>query len=501
MKQRKYQLSDFYRYLLNEIMKIYKMKFIASVYLVLFSCFFVLDSAQTMHAQNRTQIDVSIENYQSDTLLLGYYAGPSRFVKDTVFAPHGKFSFQFDSTVLGGVYLFVLKPSNEIVEFILPSEDQVFALQFDAQNPVATMQVQGSEQNSRYFEHVRFLQEKRFQIKNIKSMIDSTNTDVTNAFWQDSLIKVDAIVINKLKRYLNDYPEDIGARLMNANLNMDFPDFVGTPEDIQAQRSYYFKKHYFDGSYLDDPQMLRTPFLYGKINTYLEKVVPPIGDSVINAVDFILKEMEPAPFTYEYYLVEFTNNYSASKTIGMDAVFVHLVDNYLSKGKAAWLSTKQLKELTDRADNLRKVLIGNTVPNLVLQTEDGLRTELNDVLGEYTVLYFFKPDCGHCKKSTPVIAGQVGKLKEMNVNVVTVCSKFGQDVPKCWEYLKTIDGADQMINLVDPAHRSGFMSKYQVTSTPKLFILDKDMRIVSKDVVPKYIIDVIEFDKSQSTLN
>jgi hypothetical protein len=103
---------------------------------------------------------------------------------------------------------------------------------------------------------------------------------------------------------------------------------------------------------------------------------------------------------FQYYLVYFLNDAAKSKRMGMDAVYVHLVDQYYTTGKATWADEEQMKKTQDPGDNIRPTLIGKIAPDLTLFTEAGEPLTLHGIESPYTVLFFWDPECGHCKKTT-----------------------------------------------------------------------------------------------------
>lgn len=152
-----------------------------------------------------------------------------------------------------------------------------------------------------------------------------------------------------------------------------------------------------------DPRMIRTPFLFERVDYYIQKLNIQHPDSLSKAVEFVLEKMRPAEETFKYYLIHFLNFYAKSNIVGMDAVYVHLVDKYYAGGLAPWTDSTQLKNIVQNAAELKPTLIGKTAPDVQLDRRDGTKFKLSDIKSNYTVLYFWAYDCSFCKKSTPVI--------------------------------------------------------------------------------------------------
>ena len=61
----------------------------------------------------------------------------------------------------------------------------------------------------------------------------------------------------------------------------------------------YTREHYFDHIDLSDPRMLRTPFLFQRVDYYINKLQVRHPDTLAQAIDEVLRQMEPAEETYQ----------------------------------------------------------------------------------------------------------------------------------------------------------------------------------------------------------
>ena len=71
--------------------------------------------------------------------------------------------------------------------------------------------------------------------------------------------------------------------------------------------------------------------------------------------------------------------------------------------------------MIDNAKKLEPLLIGKTAPNIKMQKQDGSSISLYDVSSPYTILYFWRYDCGHCKESTPFMKEFYEKYKVLKI--------------------------------------------------------------------------------------
>ena len=210
----------------------------------------------------------------------------------------------------------------------------------------------------------------------------------------------------------------------------------------------------------------------------MDKLTPQSPDSINIAIDFILKKMEKNEETYKFYLSNFLNTYAKNKFIGMDGVYVHLVDKYYSQGKADWVDEENLDKIKKNADELRPILIGKKFPNITTYKEDGTPLNLYDLNSNYTIVLFWAPDCGHCKKAMPFVIDFYKKYQEKGIKIISVCTKAGDKYGSCWEAIKE-KGMEDFLNTGDEYQR--YRKYVQIPTTPKMFILDDKKVILLKD--------------------
>ena len=87
------------------------------------------------------------------------------------------------------------------------------------------------------------------------------------------------------------YPKTLSSALIKANLPLDTPEFKG--EKAEEQRWRWVQKHYFDNINMGDERMLRTPFLFQRIDHYVNKLVVQHPDTISLAIKKVLDLVQP----------------------------------------------------------------------------------------------------------------------------------------------------------------------------------------------------------------
>jgi thiol-disulfide isomerase/thioredoxin len=210
--------------------------------------------------------------------------------------------------------------------------------------------------------------------------------------------------------------------------------------------------------------------------------------------------------------------------MGLDKVFVHISDKYFKTGKAAGIYDDEsvINRIIKRADLLRPLLIGATAPDLsmikagdypivkkmgfeaaktsdeatkVYYANEGtlnkMFNHLYSVNSDFIILVFWDVDCGHCQKEIPKLIKLYNELKKdkKDVKVYSVYTLHEGD-----KYLKYIadNNLQDWINVYDGAHINNVTVKYDVYSTPVIYVLDKNKKIKAKRIGVEQLNDIIK---------
>ncbi len=459
---------------------------LASICAVLCFCLPALTTAQEGY-----RMEVDLREYDNDTLLLAYYMGERQLIKDTAFRSNeGLFVFEWDEPIDPGMYMLVEMGEMNFFQLLVDEGENDLRISAEHGNITESIEVSGSPQNTAFFKYLAYLDEQRKKADRLREEKNELPEEEREAL-QEQLTEIDERVLGHQKELAEEYSDKFFGVFLKANMDPEMPEFEGTDEEVRREQFQYYRKNFFENIDLTDDRLLRSPVLATKVNQYLDQVVPRHPDSISKAVTLILDEMEENRAIFRYFLPNLLNKYARSNIIGMDAVYVHIIDTYYRQDRAPWTNEEQLNQILERADRMRPVLIGKTAPDITVQDREGSRVRLHDLDYEITVLYFWRPDCGHCRRYTPRIIEFLNDFEDKGVGVVTICTKFTDEGETCWDYVDKTEGAEDLFNLVDPFHRSRFSVKYDVRSTPMIYILDADKEILSKRLSADQLFDVV----------
>jgi thiol-disulfide isomerase/thioredoxin len=452
-------------------------------------------------------IEITIKGLTSEYVILAYYYAEKPYIKDTIFTKTpGTYRYKGDETLKGGMYMVVIPPNNNSFDMMVDADDQHFKVSTDLSNLQGAMQYKNSKNNLLFKEYVGFLNEKKAasdklveELKVEKEKPDGEKNNARIKELEKILTNVNDEVIAYQKDFIQKNPTTFVAKFIKTSMDLDVPE---PPKQADGRvdstfRYRYYVQHYFEHCDLSDGRLLQTPLLPKKVDRYLDQVIPQHPDTVAAGVDRILALASNDKDMFKYFVISLLNKYAKTKVVCMDAVYVHIADNYYLSGKVDWLDEKQMSGIKEDADRLRPLLCNKIAPDIMLQTfpknenEKPVPVSLHGINAKYTVLIFWAPDCGHCKKTMPLVAKFYDEYKSKGVEVFSVCTKTYKDYDSCVKFIEEQD-MERMLNLNDPYLRSKFPVIYDVKSTPVVFVLDQKKKIVSKRIGGEQLGEVLD---------
>lgn len=476
--------------------------FITLVFSLLLSCFAGLNG-------QGYRIEVDIKGLSADTLILGEYFTSRMVPKDTlVLDKNGTGVFEDKTAFRGGLYLIYFSP-DKYFDFLL-GDDQHISIISDTADMPGTISFSGSEDNRLFLEYKNFLQLKREELNQQQTLFSSAKTA------EDSLkIREDIKLVNgEMEAYMdeieNKHPDLFVTTFIGATREPIPPGdmLTGNRRHDDSVRFFYRKDHFLDRFDPFDVRLLHTPLYEGKILTYIGNIVPQHPDSLVVAVDYLLQGSKPEEELYRYMLITLFNHFAESKFMGMDAVYFHIAEYYYIPD-ATWSSKEFIDKLKDNLAKNKPTLIGQFAPDLVLRKipadhflmaqEDtiikkdphiGEDFNSKNIAADYTIIYFWEADCGHCKKSTPALYQVYERLREKNVEVLSVHVINTIEGKELWVDFVNEHGLYDWVNCWSP-YSNDFRQIYNLQSYPQLFIMDRDKKIVAKRVTPEQAEQII----------
>ncbi len=477
-------------------------------YLLLFGCIFsfLIAVAQTKPATKAPikpasgrNIPITLTPLKNCKVYLGSYLGTGRTLVDSAMLnDKSQGVFKGDKKLPGGIY-FVVSPQMTIQFELLMDDVQQFSIKGDT-SLKDQAEIIGSRDNDLFKTYTTYSIEKGQLRQELNNAYKAATNKADSTRLYNALTALDKEVQQYRMNIMKQHPKSLLAMFFNT---MKTPDAPAIPVvNGKADSSYpfrYVKEHFWDDVAFNDDRLLRTPFFEPKLDDYFKYYVSPEPDSIIEEVKYILLSARTGKEIYPYLLTKFTNKYMNPEFMGQDKVFVYLFENFYAKGDTMILNPASRKTVTERAYSLMANQLGKPAPVLDLTDTTGKTVSLYNVKSAFTVVAFWDPNCGHCKEEMPRLDSFYrSKWKAMGVSIYGV-NIYENEVPAWKQFIteKKLTGwihAYQTKSAKEVEERAGvpnYRQLYDIFKTPTLYLLDKDKRIIAKQLSLEQFDDLI----------
>ncbi len=425
------------------------------------------------------EIKVKIKQLPNTKLQLGYYFEDKQFIQDTVVTDKsGTAVFAGEKALAGGLYLIIAP--RRYFDIIL-SDDQTFEVEADTLKWLETIKFSGSKENTAFYAYQNHVVEQVTKRNELNEQLKKTQN-------KDDSLQISA-KINSINEHLDSYWRTVADENKGAFLSALLYGMNGEPSEG------YTMQNFFNHIDFSDSRMLRTPVIYRALRMVLARNLnnyKPVSE-IIREIDMMAEKAKANNDVYHYVLNHYLNFFNTFPRVGMNEVFIHLVEKYYQKETNDWMDEKSLEEINSRAQELKSNLPGQIAPDLMLEMPNEEYISLHQVDAKYTFLFFWTVGCGHCEEAIHELQKFYTEMKDKKVEIFAVYTKTDKK-----EWVDFIQKNNiEWINAYDPDQRTNFFQKYYVYSTPLMYMLDEKKEIKALRVGPEQIKDLLEQIVSQ----
>jgi len=447
---------------------------------------------QLFAAPKGYRITVKLSDSKDTAILLAHYFGNKQYLDDTAFLnKQGVFVFEGSEKLHEGMYIVAGQSKSKYFYFFLTGSQQM-EFRCNPDDVVNTMEVKGSEENRQFYAYIRYLGNKQKEIEpwNKWKQANKEKND-SSVIVQARIDAIDKEVKAFIRSFYSSNPEFLAARFVKANNEPDILPYI-TDESGKVDSSGIFrayKQHYFDNFTFSDARLIYSPVFTTKIDYYLDKLVVPIQDSLEKDIDRLMELSEGSKETQKYMAWYLSLKYESSEIMGHDALFVYVVRQYLEPGKVEWMYPSAKDNILKRVNAIEPLLLNKTAPNLIMLDTNNVAHSLHAIKARYTLVFFWESTCGHCQKEVPKTLKFYEEFRK--VYDLEVFGISGDTSLVKWkEYIRKNNMP--WINVNGHLSLSGnYHTLYDIHSTPVMFLLDENKKILSKRVLIDQIIDLI----------
>ncbi len=444
-------------------------------------CLLSIRLFRSLFGFGQMSLTLHLSDISCDTLRLQSYNWDKR--KGThLTAPYGeKVTFKQKSPLQPGAYRITADTTHLATLLISSEKKQKMTISLSGEH----ITFANSPDNSDYQQYLAYLKQYNQQM----AALDQEFKEGQNlpAYMLGTLADSLTARANRLKQARREYEEQVIQSHPNTLLativraNMEVPDIppklYGDTPAMQA----FVVEHYFDQFPWDDPRIFNTQDAEDRIKNYTRIiyhfnradldtfVVQTLRESAVNATSHRLF-FERLDKYLGFYLSD------------------HKVEHTYIKMLQYILATEDLEEYRrnyyeQELATINKNLAGDTAPDFLMVTGSGDTTSLHAFQSNYTLLFLHNPSCHTCQAARARMANMSNLKQAIEAGKVSVLTIYVEDDATLWKHYLQSEA--------NPLYTHGWnfdqsiirQSLYDIRTLPYLFLLDKDKRIVRKDLL------------------
>lgn len=220
--------------------------------------------------------------------------------------------------------------------------------------------------------------------------------------------------------------------------------------------------HFWDGIEDFDGPTDENPILAAQIDFYFDKMVAPLPDSITLEISRLIDKTETNADLRDFILWHLLERYRYPEYMSQDQVFVWLYDQYFSQLEIKDLNETNLALIQEKAERLRQLALFNVAPDIKL--DDSI--DLQSIENNFTVLFFYDHDCDLCQQEMQDLDSVVAQHPEITKLAIDMNTDDVQ--------------VDVLYDL------------YDIETTPLIYVLDRDKRIIAKKIRARQIPLIIQ---------
>lgn len=409
---------------------------------------------------------------EGNVTLLEYFGDKHSFIDSTRTDANGRFSFTLKEGTPSGLYSVAIG-RTPLFNIIYNQED--ISLKFNL-SQYSLPEFIFSIENLIYYDYLVNAEKYDHKSGLITDILQYyPDNDSFYIYTRDHFFELQKAHREYTNRIIDEYPD----KLVSSIIRSDRPAMIPEGFNWEELRAFH-QNHFFDEIDFTDTILINTNILTGKCIDYLSFYSVDQSNKeiqemfFIQAVDTILHKAMDNGKVFDFvmqYLIEGFDMY------GFDRVISHIAENYEPANSC--VNEDRKSELQKRVENLRKLAVGNTAPDIIIDKKGGGQFKLSELENDYVVVMFWASWCPHCNSMMPEINKLYSTENFPDFEVLAISLDTNAN-----------DFASALVSHTMPwinhCELKGWESKaavdYSIYATPTMFLLDRNRKIIARPV-------------------
>jgi len=495
--------------------------------LILLLCFSFKIQAQSSKINSNYEIILHLKNFKDTVAYLNYYEFGNKITAATCYGvKNDKIIFKGKGKLKTGIYSLYGNGKKSYLDFFIDENTQKLEVKSDdTENYLKGAIALNSKLENDFFTYIKYSIKQNTALKEVfsqgKGLSKKDSTEIVSPKFKVIMNDIYSYEENFITQNKGSYISDVINLKIDRSLREVPNASNGRPDSLLVRK--YFRKHYWDNVNFKNEAIYRNQFFGSKVNNYFDNVIPSNVDSISVEIDKFINKTKVNPSLTKLLLDHLVNKYELA-SMGFDKVMVNIVDIYFKSGKAKmfYKDQSEIDRIIRRAEKIRPLQVGKIAPELAMikasdrnkiaqmgfenvKTSDELTKlfynkqnelkdlylNLNSIQAKYLIVVFWDVDCSHCKTEIPKLLKLYHEFQNENKDVKVFSVYVYHEMDKYIKYIN--ENKLDWINVYDGVYYNNVVDKYEVRSTPIIYILDQNKVIKYKKIPVDKIKSMLEF--------
>lgn len=254
------------------------------------------------------------------------------------------------------------------------------------------------------------------------------------------------------------------------------------PDDLTAplDRANYLVEHYWDNFDFSDTAYIHLPQITEQAMANFVEVLPFASKEIAyTSIQAMLSKAQVNNNVYTYFQAIYKKYlYDPNSQLRNEVFYIPVLEHFLANEATDAAEKERTKFVLEM---INKNKIGDVATDFSYTLQTGKTATLHSLKGDLIIVMFYNPDCHACGelivklKSSQVIAS-MQQNKSLTIlsfypdEDLEIWKKHLSDIPASW-----VNGYDKQVTVNNK-------KKYDLKAIPTLYLLDRDKKVILKDV-------------------
>lgn len=412
----------------------------------------------------QVSIQIRIKQAITKKVTLYYYHSESVVPIDSAFQiSPGMFRFNLPPKHKQGVYKLALG-NNISFDFIVTSEPEISieTVVYAADDSLKSII---SKENEVYFNYKKYKKSRSQQQWFLNSLKDYYSD--TSSFGN---------IINAERSRIKNDISNFASKIAQENPNLFASTLIKTeqtpipPATLNAiDKQVFLIQNWWHNVNLNDARLINIPGFERKLWGFMELYFDEKLD----------KEQQDSAIIEGVKTLMNLNTDSTIKNYFRNTLYSDFIetDYYNTSIFLEKFHIDGIPDLAPSENKFSKIIVGSKAYDFKVEANNSNKVKLSKIVSNYKLVIFWSRWCPHCTEMLPELNKIYQNYKDKGFETIAV--SIDNEVKDWKSFIE--ENKLNWINMLEPDDgKSTILSKYYVEETPMLFLLDKDLNIISR---------------------